>query len=279
MVPGPAPLALALPAGAPAGWRVPATNLLARAYAAGCAAVGGGPPTGLLRVTAPIPLARGLGSSAAAVVAGLGAADAVGGGRLGPVRMLQLASELEGHPDNAAAALLGACTLTVRSVDGELVARRVEVPRELTAVLFVPDRELETRVARSVLPRTIPLADAVFNAGRCALLVHALSTGDLASLGPAMEDRWHQPARARLLPWVPDLIRAARAAGAYGACLSGAGPTVLALVAGRPEPRRAVGRALERAADAAAVPGSVRVLALATRGLVVGPLPAAGGRA
>lgn len=262
-----------MPKGSPAGWSDPATNLLARALAAGCEAGGGGPPSGLVRVTAPIPLARGLGSSAAAVVAGLGAASACCGGRLSADRILSLATAIEGHPDNAAAALLGGLAVTVRDGDGQPTARHVPAPTGLEAVLFVPDRELATRAARAVLPVAVPLADAVFNAGRCALLVHAFCSGDLPCLGLALEDRWHQPARARLLPWMPELIAAARAAGAYGACLSGAGPAVLALTASRPGPRRAVSQALTTAAARAGVGGAVRVLALAPRGMVTEPLP------
>ena len=271
---GPEPLTLELPADAPAAWADPATNLLAQAYAAGCAAAGAASPTGRLRVTAPIPLARGLGSSAAAVVAGLAAAAAVHRHRPDPVSLLELATGFEGHPDNVAAALLGGCALTVRGGDGTLLARRIPVPRGLGAVLFVPDRELETRAARAVLPRSVGLAEAVFNSGRCALLVHALCSGELDCLGWAMEDRWHQPARTALLPWLPALIAAARAAGAYGACLSGAGPTVLALTPTRPGSRQAVGRALAAAAARAGLAGRVMLLPLAAHGLLREPLAA-----
>jgi homoserine kinase len=174
-----------------------------------------------------IPLARGLGSSAAATVAGLVAADALTGGRLEHRRILGLAIELEGHPDNAAAALLGGFVV-VAPLDGKPETVRFDPPRELRAVLFVPDLPLPTAAMRAALPRDVPHKDAVWNIGRVALGVAGLAMGRYALLSALTDDRIHEPYRAHLFPALPQLVAAARQAGAIGACLSGAGSTVIA---------------------------------------------------
>ena len=173
-----------------------------------------------------IPLARGLGSSAAATVGGLLAGAALGGGTLDADRALALATELEGHPDNAAAALLGGFTIAAH---GEApTAIRFEIPRDLRAILFIPDLRLATRDMRAALPEMVPLADAVANLQRVALGVAALAVGDVAGLGQLTVDRLHEPYRAIVYPELPQLVAAARGAGALGACLSGAGSTIIA---------------------------------------------------
>ena len=134
----------------------------------------------------------------------------------------------------------------------------------LRAALFIPDEELSTSAARAVLPRQVSLQDAVFNLSRAALLVAALAAGRLDLLGEAMTDRLHQPARATLLPWLPALLAEARAAGAAGAALSGAGTTVCALCA--PETAPAVVRALSQAASTRGVPGRSEVVEVGVPG-------------
>ena len=171
-----------------------------------------------------IPLGRGLGSSAAATVAGLVAAGALAGAPLDPERVLALASEVEGHPDNAAAALHGGFVVVA---GGRVV--RYPVPAGLRAVLLIPERELATDAMRAVLPPTIAHADAVHNLGRGALLVSAFATGDLALLRAMNDDRLHEPYRATAYPELSALLAAARDAGALGAALSGAGSSVIAL--------------------------------------------------
>ena len=214
-----------------------------------------------------IPLERGLGSSAAAVVAGLVAADALAGGRLGQRRMLGLAAELEGHADNAAAALLGGFVV-VAPVAGRPEAVRLEPPRRLRTVLFVPEVPLTTASMRAALPEEVPHADAVHNVGRAALLVAAMAAGRLDLLAGATEDRLHEPYRARVFPQLPRLVRTARDAGAYGACLSGAGSSVLAFVDAGPLAGR-VAAALAEAAEDLDLPGSVRTLAPRAAGALV----------
>lgn len=198
-------------------------------------------PDCAVNVRADIPVARGLGSSAAALVGGLLAGNRLLGDPLDADAILQLGTEAEGHGDNVAAALLGG-VVVVLPAGARVISRRVPVAGPLRAAVFVPDRVGLTRDARAVLPIAVPRADAVANASRCALLVLALSSGEFDLLGVAMDDRLHQPYRAALYPYLPEMIAAACAGGAYGASLSGAGPAVLALAA--PENASKVGAAM-----------------------------------
>ncbi|MGY1642515.1 homoserine kinase [Geodermatophilus sp. SYSU D00703] len=207
------------------------SHLVVRAFRAACDELGWTPPG--LRVTADngIPQGRGMGSSAAAVVAGvLGAwalcpeVDAVD-----DAAVLRLATELEGHPDNVAACVLGGATLSWMTATGAR-AERLEVHPDVVPVLFVPDATLSTHVARGLLPDAVPHADAAFCAGRAALLVHALTTAP-ALLFDATEDRLHQRQRAAAMPASIDLVDRLRSAG-HAAVVSGAGPTVLVLARG-----------------------------------------------
>jgi len=171
------------------------------------------------RITSDIPLSGGLGSSAAAYVAGLMAADHAF--EL-DADLLALATELEGHPDNVAAALLGGFVLCA---DGG--AERFPVPPGLEAVLVVPHRAVRTREARAALPAAVPMADAVFNVAHAGLLLLGLQRGDWDLVARGLADRLHQPRREHLYPRSMDLVRRARDLGALGATISGAGPTVL----------------------------------------------------
>jgi len=174
-----------------------------------------------------IPLARGLGSSAAATVAGLVAGNALLGEPLTSADLLRLATAIEGHPDNAAAALLGGFTVSA-PVDGGVEALRFDAPRDLRAVLFIPDLRLPTAEMRAALPANVPLADAVANLTRVAVGVAGMATGRSDLLRVLTVDRLHEQYRAKVYPQMPQLIEAARGAGAIGACLSGAGSTILA---------------------------------------------------
>ena len=171
------------------------------------------------RIRSDVPLSGGLGTSAAAYLAGLLAADSIF--EL-DADVLTLATELEGHPDNAAAALHGGF---VACVDGQVV--RLGVPQGLEAVLVVPEDSVRTREARRALPREVPLGDAVANVGHTAQLVLGLARGDLSLIGLGLHDRLHQPHRAHLYPRSAALVEEASALGALGATISGAGPTVL----------------------------------------------------
>ena len=174
-----------------------------------------------------IPLARGLGSSAAATVGGILAGNSLAGEALSTAEMLRLACEIEGHPDNAAAALLGGFVVST-TVGGEVEAIRFTSPRDLRAVLFIPELRLSTDAMRAALPVVVPLVDAVANLGAVAVGVAGLATGRYDLLARLTVDRLHERYRTDVYPQMPAMIEAARGAGALGACLSGAGSTILA---------------------------------------------------
>jgi homoserine kinase len=174
-----------------------------------------------------IPMGRGLGSSAAATVAGIVAANALLGGPLDTATQLRIAAGIEGHPDNAAAALLGGFVVSSANASG-VEALRMDVPRDLRAVLFIPERRLSTDLMRKALPGTVPYDDAVANLGAVALGVAGLAAGKSDMLARLTVDRLHEPYRAAAFPEFPKMVAAAREAGALGACLSGAGSTILA---------------------------------------------------
>jgi homoserine kinase len=171
------------------------------------------------RISSNVPLSGGLGSSAAAYVAGLVAADHLF--EL-DADLLTLASELEGHPDNVAAALLGGFVICA---DGE--ATRFDPPTGLEGVLVVPHAAVRTKEARAALPAEVPMADAVFNVAHSSLLVLGLTSGDWDLVGRGLADRLHQDRRAHLFPRSAELVSRATEFGALGATISGAGPTVL----------------------------------------------------
>lgn len=174
------------------------------------------------RIRSTIPLSGGLGSSAAAYVAGLLAADHLF--EL-DADVLALAAELEGHPDNVAAALLGG--VVICEPGPPVRATRFDAPDGLEAVIVVPDLAVRTREARATLPATVPLGDAVHNVAHGALLILGLARGDFDLIARGLGDRLHQPYRAALYPRSAQLVERAAALGALGATISGAGPTVL----------------------------------------------------
>lgn len=222
------------------------------------------PPYALI-VDNRLPVARGLGGSAAAAVAGLALGAAALGHDPDPVRLLPLALEMEGHGDNVAAALFGGLVV-VWAEGGTIRARSLPIAESLQAVVFIPQRTSSTKAARAVLPPQVSQADAVYNIARAALLVDALREGRAADLREAMTDRLHQPYRLPSLPHAP-LLAGALAAGAHGAALSGAGSTLLALCDATTAP--AVAAAMERRAAELGVPGEIVPLAIDRRGLVL----------
>ncbi len=179
-----------------------------------------------------IPLSRGLGSSAAAVVAGLLGANSLLGDPLETEALLGLATKLEGHPDNVAPALLGGLTAAALRQDGKVRVAAVPVHPDVMAglglALVIPEFRLPTAAARAALPPSVSHRDATFNAGRAALLVAALASGRLDLLSDALEDRLHQPYRSALVPGMKQIMALGRDLGAYAVTISGAGPTLLA---------------------------------------------------
>jgi homoserine kinase len=178
------------------------------------------------RLRSEIPLARGLGSSAAAIVAGLCAADHLFELALSKEELLERATAIEGHPDNVAAAIYGGFVVCAEGEEGPLAAR-FDPPEGLEGVVAIPPEEVSTAKAREAIPAEVPLADAVANVSSAALLVLGLRSADLDLVGRGLQDRIHQRRRRALYPRSMEIVEEARELGALGATISGAGPTVL----------------------------------------------------
>lgn len=232
-----------------------ATNLLYRSFARVYERIGKPVPSVRIRCRNEIPLGRGLGSSAAAAASGLLAASELSGASIPANRLLALAADIEGHPDNAAAAIMGGCRIVVNEGDA-LITASVSIPAYLKTVLFVPDVPMPTERARGILPQTVDRRDAVFNIGRAALLVNAFASGDLTHLATATQDKLHQPAREAIFYPMKNIFRAAMDAGALGVFLSGAGSAVLALARDR---EYTIGYEMADAAMKSGVDGAIKV--------------------
>jgi homoserine kinase len=203
-------------------------DLLARGFRAACAAAGAESTGAAIDATSEIPVGCGLGSSAAALVAGVLLADAALELNLTQPQMVEIAAGIEGHPDNVAPAVYGGAVLTVRTSAG-LISTPLSVAGGLELLLVVPPFPSDTKAARALLPETLPHADAALAASRAAALVQGLSTGDGALLGAALDDVLHVPFRRARIPGYDAVVRAAQEAGAFGATLSGAGSAILAI--------------------------------------------------
>jgi homoserine kinase len=211
-----------------------------------------------------IPLSRGLGSSAAATVGGVLAGNALAGEPLSRQELLRLATQIEEHPDNAAAVLLGGFVVSASTAAG-VEAIRFDAPRELRAVLYIPDLRLSTRDMRAALPASVPLVDAAANLAAVAVGVAGLATGRHELLGRLTVDRLHEPYRTAVYPQLPGMVAAAREAGALGACLSGAGSTIIAFTDSA-NGAAALESALTAAAAGLELPGRARTVALRNEG-------------
>ena len=207
----------------------PDQDLFTRGFRAACAAGGGVTPVGVtIDATSDIPVGCGLGSSAAAIVAGALLADAALGLGLSRARVLEIGTTIEGHPDNIAPAIYGGAVLSVRTPAG-LVSTSLSVADGLELLLVVPPFPSDTKAARAVLPRTLPHCDAVSAASRAAALVQGLASGDGALLAAALDDVLHVPFRRGRIPGYDAVVAAAQNAGAFGATLSGAGSAIVAI--------------------------------------------------
>ena len=192
-------------------------------------------------ISGDVPRSRGLGSSVTVRLGVLHGVNALAGSPLGPEEIFRLCAELEGHPDNAAPAAFGG--FTIAGPEGRL--QRYRVGRELRFVLLIPDFEVATADARQVLPRTVPLADAVLSVGNACAIAGAFASRDYARLAGCFEDRLHQPYREKLVPCLSTVLAAGKKAGALGGWLSGSGSTIACLTEGAAEP---VARAMLKAA-------------------------------
>ncbi|WP_459911431.1 homoserine kinase [Desulfotomaculum defluvii] len=218
-----------------------------------------------IKLVNQIPTSRGLGSSAAAIVGGLVAANQLIGGKLNQDRLLALATEMEGHPDNVAPALLGGIIISVLA-EGEVNYLKINPPEDLKTVVAIPAFKLSTKAAREVLPKNVSLKDAIFNLSRAAMLVGAFCEKRLDLLAIAGQDALHQPYRSRLVPGMNDVISAAKQAGALNVTLSGAGPTVIALTNQRSEE---IASSMEEAFLNAGVGCKIKVLKPAVDGTMI----------
>jgi homoserine kinase len=207
-----------------------ATNLIYRAMSVAARREGADLPPVQLVVQNEIPLASGLGSSAAAIVAGIKLAGLITERELSDQVIQKYASEFEGHPDNVAAALYGGFSASCISNNGNVVSARFEWPAQIRVLVVSPHSQLPTHVARAALPRTVTRIDAVHNLQRTALFTAALAQQRYDLFWEAMRDRLHQPQREALVPGLAEALALPRMQGLLGIALSGAGPSILALV-------------------------------------------------
>ncbi|MGJ3251717.1 MAG: homoserine kinase [Elainellaceae cyanobacterium] len=212
-----------------AGVATDASNLAYRAFSEVYHRTGKSVPAVKIGIELGVPLARGLGSSATAIIGGLVGANALLGSPLCPTEVMQLAIAIEGHPDNVVPALLGGCQLTVASDQNQPIICAIPWQDDISPILAVPNFELSTSAARRVLPDHYSRADAIFNTAHLGLLIRGLEAGHVEWLRAALHDRIHQPYRYTLIPGYSAVYEAALSAGAYGLVISGAGPTLLVL--------------------------------------------------
>ena len=183
-----------------------------------------------INIESQIPIARGLGSSSSVIVGGLLAANKLLGNPADEAALLAIATEVEGHPDNVAPAILGGFVLSNQEDDGTISYCKLEWPEEWDLTVCIPDFELSTDIARSVLPKEVPMRDAVFNAKHLGMLIHAIHTKDEKLMKQALHDRLHQQYREKLVPGMKEIMDALRHEdGILGCVLSGAGPTILVI--------------------------------------------------
>lgn len=220
-----------------------------------------------LDIKMEVPLARGLGSSATAIVGGLVGANELAGSPLTQLELADFATEIEGHPDNVVPALIGGCRLAASGIDRAWEICDLAWHSSLVPIVAIPDFELSTAEARSVLPTTYDRADAIFNTAHLGLLIRGLETGNADWLRAALQDRIHQPYRETLIKGYGTVKVAAIAAGAYGMVISGAGSTVLALA--HQEKAEAVNTAMHKAWTELGVGVQVKSLAIDVQGTSV----------
>ncbi|MBI3891418.1 MAG: homoserine kinase [Candidatus Wallbacteria bacterium] len=242
----------------------PSENLIYRAVLEAYRHRGLEAPPFELSVDCRVPPARGLGSSATAIVAGLMIASRFLRPELERQELLDLSTRLEGHPDNVTAAIAGGLTASAVSADGRVMFAKLRLPASLGVLAVIPDYPLSTAEARAVLPREYSRADVVHNLSRVALLCGSLASGAAGDLWEALDDCLHQPYRAPLVKGFREVLAAARSAGAAGAFLSGAGPTILVLV--RTDERRALAARLVRVLEPLGVRARVEPLGVEEAG-------------
>lgn len=239
------------------------TNLLYQAFVKGYQYLGKTPPRVAINIELGVPLARGLGSSATAIVGGLVGANELAGKPLSLSEIMELAITMEGHPDNVVPALLGNCQLSVGETRNWQICQ-IPWHEDIIPVVAIPNFELSTKEARSVLPKSLDRSDAIFNIAHMGLLIRGLETGNKDWLAMAMADKLHQPYRQGLIKGYEAVKLAAIKAGAYSMVISGAGPTLLALTT--PQQTQGVIVGMQEAWSQAGIIAEVRSLLLDTQG-------------
>jgi len=244
----------------------PEQNLIFRAMRYAAEKEGFQLPAVRLAVKNEIPMAGGLGSSAAAAVAGVALAYATAGRSLARENTLRYAKEIEGHADNAGAALLGGLVVTYTQTDGGVGAMRLAWPKMIRVIAVTPAIELPTKKSRAVLPAQVPRDDAVKNLQRSALFVAAIEARRYDLIWDAMQDRLHQPYRQKLIPGLAEVLAIPQMPGLLGLALSGAGPSVVALAtAGFDE----IGKAIAARFEHAGLAATIRFLEVAQDGISI----------
>lgn len=241
-------------------------NLIYQSFVRLYQTIGKTPPGIEIAIALGVPLSRGLGSSATAIVGGLLGANHLAGNPLSQEEIINLAIAIEGHPDNVVPALLGNCQLSVLDGDQWQI---IPIPwhQEIIPVVAIPNFELSTEEARSVLPKNYSRSDAIFNISRMGLLLRALATNNTEWLASALADKIHQPYRQALITGYQEVRDAAINAGAAGLVISGAGPTLLALT--NPQQAEKVVRSISQVWQQLGVDAEVQPLALDTIGAKV----------
>lgn len=192
--------------------------------------IGQNPAELRINVHSNIPIARGLGSSASVIVGGLLAANELLGRPADEAALLSIATEVEGHPDNVTPAIVGGLVLSSQEDDCSIIYRKLQWPDEWVITVCIPEHELPTDISRSVLPKEVPMSDAVFNAKRMAMFVEAINTKDKVLMKLALQDRLHQPYRAKLVPGLNKITENLKhEESVLGCVLSGAGPSILVI--------------------------------------------------
>ncbi len=241
-------------------------NLIYKAFAQLCRDKGDKPPELDILVENDIPPARGIGSSASGIVAGLLAANSIMGYKMTRGDLLQLADKIEGHPDNPAAALFGGCVVVTKEA-GRVYWGRVDVPPQLKVVMFIPDFEIPTKESRKILPKKVSLEDAIFNVQRTALLVSSLTQSDFELLNISTKDKLHEDLRVKhFFPKVYQLVDAAREAGAKGAFLCGSGSSIGAFAVEKPS---YIANIMEEKARQLGISGTTTIVSVDNEGATV----------
>lgn len=242
-------------------------NLVMQAFNEIATSVGYGPVALYCRTTNDIPLSAGLGSSAAATVGGLAGANALFEAGLSRTALLTLAAEMEGHPDNVAAAIFGSLTMVAYD-GGQLHCRELSVPN-MEVVVVTPDIEVSTDSARAALPDAVPMRDAVHNIGHALFVTQALQKADYATLAWATRDRLHEYVRREMIPGYNEAIVAGKAAGAVAVTISGAGPSLAAFA---PNSHQRIAREMQAAFEGVGVAAKARVLPVDKQGVQISVL-------